>query len=152
MKSVILDVPFENISPLIKTVMFVVFFISPMFFVTIQKYLIGYSQGCARVCVCFQHILGYSVFQQSEKCCKIMLYSVLWVVADQNVVNYCSRLRLVVKMDQTFVSRFGQESSNVMRRVLAHAQEYFNLPSLVTKIKLQVDFLHTVLYKAASFL
>ncbi len=55
-----------------------------------------------------------------------------------NVDEIDYRLRLVVKMDQTFVSRFGQESGNVMRRVLAHAQEYFNLPSFVTKIKLQV--------------
>jgi hypothetical protein len=36
-------------------------------------------------------------------------------------------------MDPAFRSRFGSDSINVMRRVVAQAQEFFYLPSLATR-------------------
>jgi len=37
-------------------------------------------------------------------------------------------------MDPAFRSRFGSDSINVMRRVVAQAQELFYLPSLATRL------------------
>ncbi len=42
-------------------------------------------------------------------------------------------------MDQSFKARFGRNSHNVLRRVIAHAQEFFYLPSLGTRhVKLTI--------------
>ncbi len=67
---------------------------------------------------------------------------------DLSSINFpsFSSLRISLKMDPAFRSRFGSDSINVMRRVVAQAQEFFFLPSLATRLTKLVLGLFIVQY------